>query len=482
MVFWLVLLGIFTYVIVRRSVADITRTPVWLLWGVMMMPAFIWTAWTMINGDTDIPILWLLVPLISCPVAYWLLIQWGRPNRQYPSFSKRPAAKSTPAAPEASPNQSASEVIAQVTNPTPPLRPISKEDEEALKSCFPWGVYYLRNIEYRPQAVVCRGSLRTSPGEAYKTISANVQRLFQNRFLLVFQEGLDGKPFFTLVPNTFVTQRRKSVQARPVVALALLFATLLTTTLAGVLLSGVAPDDLEASLSQMSTGLPYSLSLLAILAVHEFSHYLTACRYRIAATLPYFIPVPPANIFPFGTFGAFIQTRSPMPHRQALFDLGISGPLAGLLVTVPILFWGLSHSSLVTLTEESSIFNFNSFDPGASLMIALLSRLALGREILTTSALNLHPVAIAGCLGIVVTALNLIPVGQLDGGHIVHAMFGQRAGVVIGQVTRLLVLALAFVHSELLIWAILLFFMPIVDEPALNDVSELDNARDLIGL
>jgi len=486
MVFWLILLGILTYVVVRRSVVDITRTPVWLLWAVMMMPAFIWTAWTMVNGEADVPMLLLVAPLIGCPVIYWLLIQWGRPKRHYSSSqrSESPSAsESRDISDGTSSAKQAGQVMAQLSTPTqPPPRPINKEDEEALKSCFPWGVYYLRNIEYRPQAVVCKGSLRTSPEKAYKTIWANIQRLFEDRFLLVFQEGLDGKPFFTLVPNTLLAQRGKPLRSRPAVALALLAATLLTTTLAGVLLSGVAADDLQASASQLSLGLPYSLSLLAILAIHELSHYIAARRYGIKATLPYFIPVPPATIFPFGTFGAFIQTRSPLPHRKALFDVGISGPLAGFIVTVPILLWGLAHSTLVPLTEESGIFNFESFSPTSSLLIALLSRLALGSQLMTTNALELHPVAIAGCLGMVVTALNLIPVGQLDGGHIVHAMFGQRAGVVIGQVARLLVLALAFVQNELLVWAILLFFMPIIDEPALNDVSELDNTRDFLGL
>ena len=97
-------------------------------------------------------------------------------------------------------------------------------------------------------------------------------------------------------------------------------------------------------------------------------------------------------------------------------------------------------------------------------------------------ALMLHPVAVAGCLGLVITALNLMPVGQLDGGHIVHAMFGQRRGAAIGQIARLLLLGLVFVQQEFMLWAILLFFMPVVDEPALNDVSELDNGRDLLGL
>jgi len=97
-------------------------------------------------------------------------------------------------------------------------------------------------------------------------------------------------------------------------------------------------------------------------------------------------------------------------------------------------------------------------------------------------AINLHPVAVAGYIGLVVTAFNLMPVGQLDGGHVIHAMFGQRTGAAIGQLSRLLMLVLAFLQPDLLLWAIILILLPVIDEPALNDVSELDNWRDFAGL
>jgi membrane-associated protease RseP (regulator of RpoE activity) len=197
------------------------------------------------------------------------------------------------------------------------------------------------------------------------------------------------------------------------------------------------------------------------------------------ATLPYFIPVP----FFLGTFGAFIQLRSPVPHRRALFDVGLAGPLAGLVVALPLLWWGLGQSTLVSLPEDGSgLLNFTAFNPRVSILVALVAKLVFTDSLTLNQAIQLHPLAISGCLGLLVTALNLMPVGQLDGGHIVHAMYGQRMASVVGQISRLLVLMLALIHSELLIWAILLFFIPSVDEPALNDVSELDNRRDLIGL
>lgn len=475
MLFWLILLGLFTYLIIYRSVSNLTRTPVWLLWLVMMMPAFIWMLAIAQGSESESdPVLLtlLLLSFIVCPIIYWILIQRGRPERSpdSPTPLDKARAENQPLMP---------------TTTLPETRlPLDRDEEATLKACFSWAVFYLKNLEYRPQALICRGHLRTSPEVAYKTVRENVVRHFGDRFLLVFQEGLDGKPFFALVPNPQRSKQQQSAAPtfRPGLAIGLLIATLMTTIFAGGVLAGTISEDWQGNFGALLTGLPYALSLMLILGVHELGHYLTARRYRIQATLPYFIPVPPAPIFPFGTFGAFIQMRSPVPNRKALFDVGIAGPLAGLIVTIPVLIWGLSHSSISSLTEESGILNFDSFRPSASLLIAVLSKLALGADLTPTVALDLHPVAIAGLLGLVVTALNLMPVGQLDGGHVVHAMFGQRMGAAIGQVSRFLVLALAFVQREFLIWAILLFFMPVIDEPALNDVTELDNRRDLLGL
>jgi membrane-associated protease RseP (regulator of RpoE activity) len=469
MVFWLILLGILTYVVVRRSVADITRTPVWLLWLVMMTPAFIWTGWILVRGEeAQVPSLLLLIPFVACPVLYWVLVQAGRlpPSTQTPK-----------------PNPPTVSNSLAIPKPQPAVSPITKEEEANLKNCFPWSVFYLQNIEYRPQALVCKGQLRTNADDAYKTISTNISQYFGDRFLLVFQEDRNGKPFFALVPNPHAkTAKQANFRLRPVLAASLLVATLITATLAGFMILNRPTIAMPRTWAQLSTGLPYALSLLAILGTHEMGHFLATRRYRIRATLPYFIPVPPAGIFPFGTFGAFIQIRSPIPNRKALFDVGIAGPLAGFIIAVPVLIWGLMHSTPIAAQEASSLLNPNSFQPTGSLFLTIMSKLALGDKLALTQAIKLHPVAIAGCLGIIITALNLMPVGQLDGGHIVHAMFGQKNGARIGQIARFLVLALALVQTELLLWAVMLFLMPVVDEPALNDVSELDNKRDFLGL
>ncbi|MFN9734991.1 MAG: site-2 protease family protein [Microcystis sp.] len=468
---WLLLgiLGGFTYFIVKRSVAKITTTPIWLIWFVLMTPALIWTGWMLIYGeDTPMPAFLLIGPFVICPFLYWWLVQKGRVTPQ----------ESPPSPPE-----TANLVLENLDNPAAKnnLKPITAEEEKSLRDCFPWGIYYLQNIDYRPQAILCRGKLRAVPEEAYQVIKNNVEKVFGDRFLLLFQESFQGQPFFALVANPW-QQKTETIETekitRPFLALGLLLLTLLTTTVIGAGLSGITSQQLENNYSLLLQGFPYSLGLIAILGLHEFSHYLTAVKYKIKTTLPYFIPIP----FFLGTFGAFIQMRSPVPTRKALFDVAVAGPLGGIIIAIPLLFWGLSLSEIVPLTNQSSLLNFQALNPQFSLLLSIVAKLALGSNLIAGKAIHLHPLAVAGYVGIIVTALNLMPVGQLDGGHIVHAMYGQKTAIIIGQLTRLFMFILALVQPELLLWAIILLLMPVSDQPALNDVTELDNKRDLLGL
>jgi len=468
---WLLLgiLGGFTYFIVKRSVAKITTTPIWLIWFVLMTPALIWTGWMLIYGeDTPMPAFLLIGPFVICPFLYWWLVQKGRVTPQ----------ESPPSPPE-----TANLVLENLDNPAAKnnLKPITAEEEKSLRDCFPWGIYYLQNIDYRPQAILCRGKLRAVPEEAYQVIKNNVEKVFGDRFLLLFQESFQGQPFFALVTNPW-QQKTETIETekitRPFLALGLLLLTLLTTTVIGAGLSGITSQQLENNSSLLLQGFPYSLGLIAILGLHEFSHYLTAVKYKIKTTLPYFIPIP----FFLGTFGAFIQMRSPVPTRKALFDVAVAGPLGGIIIAIPLLFWGLSLSEIVPLTNQSSLLNFQALNPQFSLLLSIVAKLALGSNLIAGKAIDLHPLAVAGYVGIIVTALNLMPVGQLDGGHIVHAMYGQKTAIIIGQLTRLFMFILALVQPDFLLWAIILLLMPVSDQPALNDVTELDNKRDLLGL
>ena len=453
----LVLLGLILYLLVQRGAARMSRTPAWLLWLVLMIPAFFIVAWMVVKGQQAIPSLLLITVFIFSSFLYWVLSRRNLPA------APTPEVKESQAPVEAEPAQNL----------------LNRTEEAQLQSCFPWSLYYLQQIEYRPQAVICRGQMRGQAEKVYSTIQDNIALQFGDRFLVTFQMGGSDKPFFALIPKQRIPSPGQLT--RPLLSGVLFALTLLTTTLAG---TALAQPDLTAAMVMKSpqlilSGLPYALALLGILGVHESGHYFMAQYYQIQATLPYFIPIP----FGLGTLGAFIQIRSPIPHRRALFDVGIAGPLAGLIVTLPILVWGLGHSQLVELPQDSPArFSIEAMNPRISILFALISRLVWGADLTTLSGIHLHPLAIAGALGLVVTALNLMPVGQLDGGHIVHAMYGHRAGAIIGQITRLLVLVLSFVQPWLFFWAIILFLMPAFDEPAVNDVTELNSWRDGLGL
>lgn len=166
-------------------------------------------------------------------------------------------------------------------------------------------------------------------------------------------------------------------------------------------------------------GLPFSITLMSILLSHELSHYFASKKHHTKATLPYFVPAPPI-LSPIGTFGAFIKMKSPIITRKALIDIGASGPIAGFILSVAASIIGLYYSSVIPVVDTEGAFSL-----GDSLLFSLLSRLVVGvppesHEIL------LHPIAFAGWIGLFVTSLNLIPIGQLDGGHIAFAFLNER--------------------------------------------------------
>ena len=457
----LILLSIVTYAVVQRSISSITKTPVWLCWLVMMFPAFIWTAWIQFVGESQpIPILLLIVPLVVCPLLYGWLIQIGKTENNQPKNQAQPL---------------------EAENNLAKTRPINNQEEQELRNCFPWNVYYLQKIDYRPQAILCRGKLRTIPEEAYSKIKDNVEKVFGDRFFLIFQESLRGQPFFALVPNP-QTQTKEQAEDdpinRPGLALGLVVVTFITTNMTGLELRGISEEQIESDISLIWMGLTYSLALLSIVGIRELGHYFTSKCYKVVTSLPYFVPFPPAFI---GTLGAFTQRRSLVPHRRALFDIAFAGAFAGLIATVPILWYGLSVSEIVPF-DNSSLLNFQALDPRFSCFLAIIAKLALGEQLQPGMAINLHPLATAGYIGLLITALNLMPVGQLDGGNIVHGVFGQKTAIGIGQVARFLAILFAVIHPVFWVWTIIFWLMPLLDQPALNDVTELDNVRDFLGL
>jgi membrane-associated protease RseP (regulator of RpoE activity) len=456
------LLGLTLYFIVQRSVVRVTHTPWWQLWLALMIPAFVIVGWAIARQSVEAMPMPLLVGSFSVSVVLYLFLITRNP--------RVPPEQEDAASPISGEKESTSDPNGAI--------PLSKEEQAQLQNCFPWSVYYLKNVDLRPQAVICRGQLRGEAEVAYQTIRKNIQAAFGDRFLVLFQTNAAEEPFFALVKNPYGKPQRSL--HRPGLALGLLVLTFVTTTLAGLGLSNptLAPETLSTNPQILLNGLPYAIALLSILGIRELSYYFTARFYNIQITLPYFIPIP----FAFGTVGAYLYKRSPIPHRKALFDIGFAGPLAGLVITLPILIWGLMHSDLTALPTKPGILSTDAFNPRFSIAFALLCRIVFGQSLSSNLGVDLHPIAVAGEFGLIFTAIKLIPFGQFDGGRIIHAMYGQRMGLIVSQMSRILILLLSFVQPILLYLGIFLMVVPAADEPALNDVSELNSYRDALGL
>jgi len=247
----------------------------------------------------------------------------------------------------------------------------------------------------------------------------------------------------------------------------LFLVTLGTTIVAGALQEGVNP---LKNPGEILKGIPFSFTLMGILLAHELGHYLIARKHGLDVTLPYFIPAPSI----IGTFGAFIKMRSPVRDRKMLLDVGAAGPLVGVAVSIPFLILGFR------LSEVKLIEGQVGMSLGSSLLLSLLSWLVVG-PIPNGYDLVIHPVGFAGWIGLLVTSLNLLPIGQLDGGHVAYALLGERQNK-ISRYVFLAILALGiFGWQGWLLWSLLLFIMGFRHPPPLDWWVPLDRKRKIIG-
>lgn len=274
-----------------------------------------------------------------------------------------------------------------------------------------------------------------------------------------------------------------------VLHITLFLLTMLTTIITGAMLLGQDPF---ASWNSFSSGVPYSFALLSILFCHEMGHYLTSRFYKVQVTLPYFIPLFLPAFHP-GTLGAFIKMRSSIPHRQALFDIGVAGPLAGFIFSLIFLSVGFYQ-----LPAEAEMWAFISQIHPLDSPDGI--NLTLGRTILYDGLAALFdvrylpmneiyhfPFIFAGWFGLLVTAINLMPIGQLDGGHITYAMFGDRARkVAIAAFALLIFLNVYLIYNfDSYVWILwpflIVLFIRFRHPPTLNDYVDLDYSRRIIG-
>ncbi|MBN2557065.1 MAG: site-2 protease family protein [Anaerolineales bacterium] len=320
---------------------------------------------------------------------------------------------------------------------------------------------------------------------------------------LLFREK-EGQHLVLAMPGLIRPQPSRSY-----INIILFFLTLASMLFSGALSVYDGPLDLPpgrlilAILRQLDQGISFALSLIAILFAHEFGHYLAARKHRTAVTLPFFIPFPGS---PFGTMGAFIQLKEPPKNKRVLLDIGLAGPLAGLAVAIPILCYGLSLSPVDVLPPHAGLNSGQVLEGNSILYLAL--KFAVKGEMLPGPLsyngvhpmlywiryvllgfplpfggrdLFLHPIAWAGWAGLLVTSLNLIPAGQLDGGHVLYVLFGQRARLSWPVIVGLLIL-LGTVWSGWYLWAALIFLLGRTYAQPLDDITILDPRRRALAI
>ncbi len=346
-----------------------------------------------------------------------------------------------------------------------------------------------------------RGRLRKDSLEAYDQLADALKRyqltpLFRNE---------DEQHLILLMQGVF-----NSKPSNPWTNLVLFLLTLFSVLFAGTMYSydGPVPEgglggQLLVLVKNLHVGIPFGLSILAILLAHEFGHYLMARYHKSAVTLPYFIPLP---ISPFGTMGAFIQLKEPPKNRRTLHDIGVAGPLAGLVVAIPILLIGLALSPVeviepvagaggVLMVEGNSIFYLaakylvhGELLPAPETYGSLPPVLYWLRYVFTgfpapfgARDVLMHPLAWAGWAGLLVTALNLIPVGQLDGGHALYVLFGRKARRMVPIVLATLAL-LGFAWQGWWLWVVLIFFLGQRHAEPLDQITPLDPVRRTVAI
>ena len=310
------------------------------------------------------------------------------------------------------------------------------------------------------ESVVFVGQLLLPPERAFAIVRGRLSRL---GFAPLFRRR-NGDVEVRAFPEP------AAKRSNPLINLLLLLLTVMSMLYVGALNAGV---NLLLRPGEFSAGIPFAASLLTILVVHEFGHYLMSVYHGVKTSLPYFIPAP--NLI--GTFGAVIKTKSPIPDRKALLDIGAAGPLCGFVVAVVACAVGLSLSKVAVMDQAMKA---RTIELGDSLLTWFMSYVIKGptppgKEVL------LHPIAFAGWVGLLITAFNLMPMSQLDGGHISYSILGRgHAAVARGMIGVLLVGGLFWPYWY--IWVMLVLILGIDHPPPLDDISRLGRGRTAIGI
>ena len=356
---------------------------------------------------------------------------------------------------------SAKEKSASAADQQPEILPIPDRDLQAIQEIFGIDTFFTTATIPYQEGAIFRGNLRGQPEEVHRRLSAGLEKRLGDRYRLFLVEGPEEKPIVIILPSR--NDPKPSTLSQKLLAIGLLLATIATTLEAGGILMGF---DFFSNLNRYLEVLPIALGIFAILGAHELGHRWLAQRYQIRLSPPFLIPA-----WQIGSFGALTRFESLLPNRVALFDLALAGPAASGLLSLLMLILGLFWSG------EGNPFQIPSAFFQGSMLVGMLAKAILGSS-LQQPLVPIHPLVAIGWLGLAITALNLMPAGQLDGGRMVQAIYGRKTA---GRTTiaTLLVLAIASLVNPLaLYWAIVIIFLQRdLERPSLNELTEPDDAR-----
>ena len=348
----------------------------------------------------------------------------------------------------------------------PEIIPIPEEDLNVIKGIFGIDTFFSTQTIAYQEGAIFRGNIRGEPEVVHERLSANLKKSLGDKYRLFLVENTDGKPVVIILPSR--NEPRSMTLAQKIFGVILFFATIATSMeAAGILLS----FDFFASPERYQETLVIAGGIIAILISHEIGHWFFARRYDVRLSLPYFIPA-----VQIGSFGSITRFESILPSRKVLFDIALAGPATSGIVSLVLLIVGF------LLSQQGSYFELpNQFFQG-SILVGTLAKVILGSA-LESPLVGVHPLVIIGWLGLVITALNLMPAGQLDGGRIVQAIYGRKTAQRTTIVT-LIVLGLVSLRNPLAIyWAIVILFLQRdLERPSLNEITEPDDARAALGL
>ena len=348
----------------------------------------------------------------------------------------------------------------------PEALPIPADDLKAIQGIFGIDTFFATETIPYQEGAIFKGNLRGEIKPTFERLSASLKKRLDDRYRLFLVEGQESRPVIVVLPST--NDPQPATLAQKLLAGVLLMATIATCLeTAGLLLE----FDFYNSLERFREVLPIALGILTVLGVHELGHWLLARRYKVRLSFPYFIPT-----WQIGSFGAITRFESLLPNRSALFDIAFAGPAAGGVVSLAMLITGL------LLSHEGSLFKLPTQFFEGSILVGTVARVILGTALQQT-VVAVHPLTILGWVGLILTAINLMPAGQLDGGRIVQAIYGRKTA---GRTTAatIVVLAIASLVNPLaLYWAIVILVLQRnLERPSLNELSEPDDTRAALGL